>query len=75
MPHPDILTMKTKIFLNETITCWYFLGGGVGIAFVGFENFFSSLFLFKSLFALVLGSNKKVSINEVAWMEVFGLKW
>lgn len=46
----------------------------MGIAFVGFEYFFSSLFLFKSLFDWVLGSNKKVSTNEVAWMEVLGLK-
>lgn len=39
----------------------------MGIAFVGFEYFFSSLFLFKSLFALVLGSNKKVSTKLPGW--------
>lgn len=46
----------------------------MGIAFVGFKYLFSSLFLFKSLFAWVLGPNKKVPIDEVAWMEILGLK-
>lgn len=40
----------------------------MGIAFVGFEYFFSSLFLFKSLFALVLGFNKKLqSMKLPGW--------